>query len=83
MNTAIYVNGLEFKHKYPKLGLGTSRPEHDPKTRQRVVQNAGDLYEADHETFVPEEDYVNPSSKHIVYDLLLSARRREEAEVRR
>jgi hypothetical protein len=32
---------------------------------------------------VEEEDYVNPHSKHIVYDLLVSDRRREEAEQRR
>ncbi len=32
---------------------------------------------------VPEEDYVDPRSKHIVYDLLVSDRRREEAEQRR
>lgn len=47
------------------------------------MQNAGDLYEEDTETIVAEEDYVNPHSKHIVYDLLVSDRRREEAEQRR
>lgn len=47
------------------------------------MQNAGELYEEDSEIMVPEEDYVNPQSKHIVYDLLVSDRRREEAEGRR
>ncbi len=37
----------------------------------------------DTDTVVAEEDYVNPHSKHIVYDLLVSDRRHEEAEQRR
>ena len=41
------------------------------------------MYEEDTDEVVAEEDYVNPHSKHIVYDLLVSDRRREEAEQRR
>ena len=33
VNTAIYVNGLEFKQKYPKLGL--SKPEEDRFANKR------------------------------------------------
>ena len=89
VNTAIYVNGMEFKQKYPKLGLVKADQEKSKKrgyneiVDRTKVQNAGDVFEDDTETIVEEEDYVNPHSKHIVYDLLVSDRRREEAEQRR
>ena len=88
-NVTILMNGLDFKAKNPKLRKNP--PESDEIKLSRRIAGNKDLHEdyigenddSESSDYVPEEDYVDPETKHIIGDILMADKKRLDMEARR
>jgi hypothetical protein len=92
-NVTILMNGLEFKAKNPRLPKKeANQSEHDEIKVSRRIAGNRDLHddfiqeneeESESSDVLPEEDYVDPETKHIINDILMADKKRHDFEEKR